>query len=260
MNRSRLTWWAFLALTPFLGIAACNDSAVDPRRVLTTVNVSVGTVTLEVGEMTGATASGFDRDGAPFSLGSVAFSSDAPTIAAVTPATGFILAISPGTTRIVATADGVVGERAITVARAPAIRINEVQSRGDGPGGWIELFNPTTAPVDISGWTLIDNNFFGPTFTYPPGSVIAPGGYLVTEEASLPFGLDAVDDARLFSRFGVLVDATVWVAQTQTVFGRCPDGTGTFIPPSTPTKGAGNACPAGGSALGVVDVAQVPSR
>ena len=41
MNRSRLTWCASLALTSFLGIAACNDSAVAPRRTLTTVNVSV---------------------------------------------------------------------------------------------------------------------------------------------------------------------------------------------------------------------------
>src|SRR6185503_20064207 len=102
----------------------------------------------------------------------VEWSSETPTIAAAHPVSGLLFGIAPGTTRIIASSDGKTGERAVTVTAAPAIRINEVQPKAGAPGGWIEFFNPTSAAVDMSGWTLIGNDFFGPDFKFPAGSVI----------------------------------------------------------------------------------------
>ena len=190
-----------LATVVLLAASACsdkNDAPMAPTRVLTTVNVSVGAGAIEVGEITGATAVGLDQDGAPITVGAVTWSSETPTIAAVNPATGFIFALAPGSTTISAmTSDGKVGERTLVVKTAPAIRINEVQPKADTPNGWVEFFNPTADAVDLSGWTLIDNNFFGPQYTFPAGSIIQPGGFLVTEETALPFGVDATDDLHL---------------------------------------------------------------
>jgi hypothetical protein len=158
-----------------------------------------------------------------------------------------VFGVAPGTATISATANGKTGTRTITVAKAPAVRINEVQPRGDARDGWIELFNPTTAAVDLSGWMLIDNNFYGPTYTLPAGSIIPPNGFFVVEEASLPFGIDSPDSAYLFSRFGVLVDVTLWLSQPDATVGRCPDGGSQLGDTTAPTKGAPNVCGQQGS-------------
>ena len=246
MTRSHgLTWQRpFLFGFTLFAAAACGGDATQPApRVLTTVNVSVGSVLIEIGQMTVAAASGFDQDGTPIATGAVTWVSDAPSIAAVNPTTGLIFAIAPGTTRITATVDGKSGERTITVTKAPAIRINEVQPKGDTPAGWIEFYNPTAALVDMSEWTLVGSNFFAPIFTFPAGTVIGAGGYLVVEEATLPFRLDAPDELHLFSRFGVQVDGEFWGAQPATTFGRCPDGASEFVPTKSITKGSANLCP-----------------
>src|SRR4051812_34686791 len=89
-----------LVALAFSSVAACNDadSPAAPRRVLTTVVVSVGSPAIEVGELTGATISALDQDGAPIETGAVAWTSDKPEVAAVNPTTGLIFAIAPGTT------------------------------------------------------------------------------------------------------------------------------------------------------------------
>jgi hypothetical protein len=238
---------AYLTITSaltILALSACNDdgAAGPATRVLTTVTVTVPTSTFEVGEIGGATASGFDQNGEPIATGPVTWDSDQQTIAAVNPVTGFILGIAEGTTRITATAGGKIGERPITVKKAAAVRINEIQPRAETPNGWLELSNPTTDAVDLSGWSMVDNNFFGPPYVFPAGTTIPPGGLLVIEESSLPFGLDAADSAHLFSKFGVQVDAAAWANQPATTFGLCPNQAGPVLT-TAPTKGTANACP-----------------
>jgi hypothetical protein len=240
----RLVHAATLTLA-LLGIVACNedDGPIAPTPVLTNISISVGAGTLEVGEMTSATAVGLDQNGEPMTTAAASWVSDEPSIAAIQPASGLILAIAPGTTRIRATIDGRVGERMLTVQIAPAVRINEIQPRGDDPTGWLEFANATDAPVDISGWTLIDANFFGPQFRFAAGTVIPARGLLVVEESALPFGVDANDALHLFSKFGVQVDQAVWAGQITPTLGRCPDGTGGFVRTNAATKGTPNACP-----------------
>jgi len=234
------------------GVASCREysPAAPAPRVLANVNVSVATPVIEVGQMTTATASAVDQDGAPIATGAVVWSSSTPTVAGINPTSGFIFAVSPGETHITATVDGKAGERTVTVVQAAAIQINEIQPRAELSTGWIEFFNPTSAPVDLAEWSLNDANFFGATFRFPAGSVIAPGGLLVIEEAALPFGLDANDSAHLFSRFGVQVDGAFWERQPATTLGRCPNQPGILVVTAAPTKGTANACPAEDAALG----------
>ena len=44
---------------------------------------------------------------------------------------------------------------------------------------WIELFNPTTSPIDLSGWHLTDSKFEPQKWTFPSGSVLEPISFRV---------------------------------------------------------------------------------
>ena len=253
MTVSRYSTGAPALLLPMLAalIGCKNDDSypVTPPRVLTGISVSVPTTSLELGQTITATAMGFDQNGAPIDVDTVAWSAVDPSIAAVD-LRGTVFAVSLGTTEITATVDGKVGRQIITVTPSPAIRINEIFPHDPTIAGWAELFNPTSATVDLSGWTFTDSNIFV-ELTFPAGASIPPGGYLVIDEASLPFRLDATDAAHLFSRFGVQVDQAVWAIDATQTFGRCPDQPAGFVTLATPTKGAANACPPGGPSLGM---------
>src|SRR5262245_52098011 len=136
----RYSYIATLTLA-LLGTAACSDDnePTAPTPVLTNVSITIPVNTLEVGEMSSAVAVGLDQNGQPMETPAASWQSDEPTIAAIQPSSGLILAIAPGTTRIRAMIDGRVGERVLTVRTAFAVRINEIQPRGDDPTGWLEF-------------------------------------------------------------------------------------------------------------------------
>ncbi|MGI5180839.1 lamin tail domain-containing protein [Dactylosporangium sp. CA-152071] len=126
-------------------------------------------------------------------------------------------------------------------ADTPAIHINEVESNGGTPGDWIELVNTGATAVDVSGWLVKDNDDTH-VFTIAANTTVAPGGYLVVD-VDPAFGLGAADSARLFAADGTtLVDSYTWTAHAATTYGRCPDGTGTFVTTSSSTRGAANDC------------------
>lgn len=233
------------ALAPLITAGCDNDIAADPPSPsLTTIDVAVATTRMEVGQEATATARGRDQYGVSVDIGPIVWTSRHPEVAVINPSTGAMLAIAPGTTDVTATVDGKSGQQTITVARAADIRVNEVQPRGAiSNTGWLELVNTTSSSVDLAGWSLIDANFFGPVYTFPPNTVIAPGDRLVLDDTGLPFTLDDADVVHLFSRFGVLVDGAVWGAQGAGTRSRCPDGAGEFRDAAMPTKGARNACP-----------------
>lgn len=137
---------------------------------------------------------------------------------------------------------------AANVCDAP-VKINEVESDSGSPGDWIELYNVGTTAADISGFILRDNDDTH-TYTIPAGTVIPAGGYWVAEEAALGFGLGGADSARLLNPTGTLLDSYAWTAHATTSYGRCPNGTGSFVTTTGATKGAANACP--------VDVSYLP--
>jgi len=63
------------------------------------------------------------------------------------------------------------------VAATASVVINEVHYNPDGNTRteFIELHNPTAAAIDLSGWRFTD----GITFTFPAGTTVAAGGYVV---------------------------------------------------------------------------------
>jgi len=54
----------------------------------------------------------------------------------------------------------------------------------DSSEEWIELFNPTSQAIDLSGWTISDN---AGTFIIPTGTIIAAGSFLVIARDSQGF-------------------------------------------------------------------------
>ena len=144
------------------------------------------------------------------------------------------------------------------------IRINEVESDGGTPGDWVELFNPTDAAVDISGFSFRDNDDTH-NYVFPVASSIPGKGFVVLEEAAFGFGLGSADSARLFDASSALVDSYTWTAHAMTTYGRCPDGSGAFTTTVASTKGAANSCSGavtfspwpGGSAIQVADGANI---
>ncbi|MBB4635224.1 lamin tail domain-containing protein [Longimicrobium terrae] len=127
----------------------------------------------------------------------------------------------------------------------PLVKINEVESSGGTPGDWIELYNAGATVVSLGGFVLRDNDDTH-TYTLAAGTTLAPGAFLVVEEAALGFGLGAGDAARLFDAAGALIDGFEWTAHAAVTYGRCPDGAGIAVATTAATKGTANNCtPAG---------------
>jgi hypothetical protein len=122
----------------------------------------------------------------------------------------------------------------------PFVLINEVESNGT-TGDWVELYNATLIPANVSGWIFRDDDD-SHGYAIPAGTIIAPGRVLVLDEATMGFGFASKDSARLFSSDGSsLVDSYEWSAHASTTYGRCPVA-GPFVTTASPTKGAPNAC------------------
>lgn len=67
------------------------------------------------------------------------------------------------------------------------VLIHEINYNSSGdfnPGDWVELYNNTTAAVDLSGWTFEDS---ASTWTVPAGTILESGAYLVLAEDLVEF-------------------------------------------------------------------------
>jgi hypothetical protein len=126
------------------------------------------------------------------------------------------------------------------VCVAVNVIINEAESNGGVPGDWVELYNAGTTVAHVAGWTFKDSDDTH-AYVLPAGTTIAPGAYLVLDEAQFGFGLGGADSVRLFDDVG-LVDAYAWTMHAVTSYGRCPDGTGAFAMQTSSSKGAANDC------------------
>lgn len=131
----------------------------------------------------------------------------------------------------------------------PTIAINEVESNGDA-SDWVEVVNTGAEPVDLSGWTLLDNDPVGHAADVTPvadGTSLAPGAFFVFDGAAhFSFGLGGDDRATIRNAAGLTVVEHAWAAHAAVTWARCPDGTGEFGDATSSTKGASNACGTGG--------------
>lgn len=126
---------------------------------------------------------------------------------------------------------------------APAVVINEVESNSDDTD-WVEVYNPGTEAVDISGWYLFDNDPTGHAGDIIPvaeGTVLEPGAFYVFDtNTHFTFGLGKEDSVTIYNADGVVIASFSWEAHASGVYARIPDGTGEFVDFETSTKGKAN--------------------
>jgi len=126
----------------------------------------------------------------------------------------------------------------------PTVAINEIDS--NGTPDWAEIVNTGTAPVDISGWTLMDNDPVGHAGDVTPlaeGTVLEPGAYFVFNGTDhFTFGLGNGDTVTIRNAHGLTVDEHAYDAHATGVWARCEDGTGDFVDVTVATPGIRNAC------------------
>jgi regulation of enolase protein 1 (concanavalin A-like superfamily) len=134
--------------------------------------------------------------------------------------------------------------------------INEVLTHTDPPlEDAIELHNPTTQTIDLSGWFLSDDILEPRKFQFPNGTILNPNAYLVVYELQLntpalggliPFQLDSAhgDDVWLTAadtsgNLTYFIDHVAFGASQNGVsFGRYPNGTGDLTAMASLTFGA----------------------
>lgn len=79
---------------------------------------------------------------------------------------------------------------AVAGSASAQIKINEIFN-GSGNNEYIEFYNPTGAPVDVSGWTLVRRTnaavVDATVYTFPGSTTIAAGGYYTIADAGVSF-------------------------------------------------------------------------
>ncbi|WP_102194298.1 lamin tail domain-containing protein [Microbacterium aurantiacum] len=127
----------------------------------------------------------------------------------------------------------------------PDVAINEIESNGDATD-WVEVVNTGSAAVDISAWTVMDDDptgHAGDAAPLPAGTVLDPGAYFVFDQpAAFSFGLGNGDTVTIRDANGNTVAEHAYVAHAEGVWARCADGTGDFADQALSTKGMRNAC------------------
>jgi hypothetical protein len=140
-----------------------------------------------------------------------------------------------------------------SVLSSAAIKMNEVYSQGtknNTAPDWIELYNDTNAPVDISGYMIYDPGAKPPSVkpkkTLPAGSVIPAYGFFAiatdyTTDTASDFGLGSGgDEAWLEDATSTVIDYVLIPAmKVGQSYQRIPDG-GTWKLAKPLTRGSSN--------------------
>ncbi len=112
--------------------------------------------------------------------------------------------------------------------------LNEVSPHGRD---WVELYNPSAEPADLSGWIISDDpDRDSHRYHLPEGTVIEAGGRLVVFEESVegegdgfPFGLKAGEVVSLVEPGGcALRNADIGEVPEEHTWGRHPDASGAW--------------------------------
>lgn len=114
---------------------------------------------------------------------------------------------------------------------------------------WMEFYNKSTIPVDLTGYKLTDNPANLDKWTFPTGTILLPNDYLIVwadEDSSQgPFHANfklsgSGEQLFLLNPAGGLIDSVSWGTQiTDMGFARVPNGTGNFVI-QLPTYAANN--------------------
>lgn len=127
---------------------------------------------------------------------------------------------------------------------------DSIQADQDGEfDDWLELYNNSGAAIDLSGYFLTDDEDEPMQWTFPNGTTITAGGYLIVwadedeDQAGLHanFKLSGGGETIVLSdASGTVLDRVTYGEQTDDIsYGRFPNGTGDFQT-MTPTYSAEN--------------------
>ena len=130
----------------------------------------------------------------------------------------------------------------------PAALINEGLLRTGG-ARWIEVFNPGTSPLDLSGYFITDDPELLSKAVVPTGTVLPRGGWVALEDTGL--GLDfsfagGIPGERVFVALVApsgdrVIDAANFEGPIlEASEARVPDGARSWQPAATPTREASN--------------------
>ena len=115
-------------------------------------------------------------------------------------------------------------------AQSPLILINEVMHYPSSGSEWIELYNPGTVPVNLSGWRIDDSVIGGPHTLIGEGVVIAPNSLLVIPLTSAILNNNDPDRVILSDPTGQVIDQSpLIVLRPDQTIARQPDGSNTWI-------------------------------
>ncbi len=138
------------------------------------------------------------------------------------------------------------GQNAHAVAVTDHVVINEIMANpATGEVEWIELYNPTDAPIDMNGWRLVvtSGNFSG---VFASEAVIASHGYVVRSASDTTSKLNNTS-ATITLRptvSGAAIDTVVYsgIMQAKTYAREC-DASDVWVAQAVPTKNATNCAP-----------------
>lgn len=132
----------------------------------------------------------------------------------------------------------------VVPAAAQSVVINEFLAHTDDPQlDFVELYNRSNQPVDLSGHWLSDDATTN-KFRLPDGTLIPARGFVVFDQVQLGFALNAAGETIYFlaADGARVLDAVRFGGQENGVSsGRLPNGSGTIRRLAAPTPGAANA-------------------
>lgn len=141
----------------------------------------------------------------------------------------------------------------ITFSNAQTVVMNEIYSRGvAGDLDWIELYNPQSVAVDVSGYKIYDSGAKAGTKSkklFPAGTMIPAKGfvYIVVDTATFVgdtsgFGLSSSGETVwLENAAGTLIDTVAIPALgTDSSYARIPDGSKKLVKTGPRTRGTSN--------------------
>jgi hypothetical protein len=127
----------------------------------------------------------------------------------------------------------------ISINELMPVNINTVTDQNGEFDDWIELYNRSAKPVDLTGFYLTDNKNIRNKWKFPSGTEISGNAFLIiwadgdTLQNGLHtnFKLSSAGEKLLFLNPEMLIiDEVRYPAQTLALtYSRKPDGTGSFI-------------------------------
>lgn len=138
--------------------------------------------------------------------------------------------------------DPIVGE--LVINEFMASNGTTAADKDDEYDDWIELYNNSSESIDLEGYYLSDDESELTKWTFPWGTTIAAGGFIIVwadkdeeqEGLHADFKLSTSEESvYLTNSSGTIIDQISYTGQTEDIsYGRFPNGTGNFetMPPT----------------------------